>query len=659
MCGIAGAVGNLANPAANVPNRDAVVRCVNRISGALLHRGPDGAGLWAAQTNDVVFAHRRLAILDLSEAGAQPMVDAASGCVITFNGEIYNFKELRRELTALGERFHSTSDTEVILKAYKHWGIDVVPRLRGIFAMAIWDPRSRTVHLVRDHLGIKPLYWTTVNDGALGGQVVLFASEVRALLASGAVERRLDPNGIASYLSQGFVVGPTTIVEGVRLLPPAAILTIAPGARAQDSNIHTLRRYWTPPSTARDTTEDELREELKSAVRMQLVSDAPLGIFLSGGIDSSAVAALASESEPDGLHTFTIGFEETGLDESHYAARVAAAIGSHHMNVTLREEDFVRQLPDALTAIDQPTFDALNTYFVSRAARQAGMTVALAGTGGDELFGGYPSFVELPKMLRAGSWLPRGLERAIDGTARVAGGLLWDQLGQTPPQTRWGKIADVACAAHDLIGLYQTCYALFTRETQARLASARVQAAQRDQYFGLPAEIAREWRGRTEGAELLHAISLLELSSFIGERLLRDTDAASMAVSLEVRVPLLDHALCERVAGIDAAQRFSPPRKKQLLRGAALARLDPALFDRPKSGFVLPIEEWSRRRLQRQMHELLCDSELVSRVGLQPESVRMLWRSYVAGKPGLYWSRAWSIYVLLSWCQSHDMALAA
>jgi len=659
MCGIAGAVGNLANTSANVPNRERVLQCVNRISAAIRHRGPDGAGLWATQANEVVFAHRRLAILDLSEAGAQPMVDAASGCVITFNGEVYNFKELRGELTALGERFHSTSDTEVILKAYKHWGLDVVPRLRGIFAMAIWDPRSRAVHLVRDHLGIKPLYWTTVDLGALGGQVVLFASEVRALLASGVVERRLDPSGVASYLSQGFVVGPTTIVEGVRLLPPATILTIAPGSNAQDANVHTLRRYWTPPSTARDTTEDELREELKRTVRMQLVSDAPLGIFLSGGIDSSAVAALASEADSGALHTFTIGFDETGLDESHYAARVAAAIGSRHTNVTLREEDFIRQLPDALTAIDQPTFDALNTYFVSRAARQAGMTVALAGTGGDELFGGYPSFVELPKMLRAGSWLPRGFERAIGGTARVAGGLLWDQLGQTPPQTRWGKIADVACAAHDLVGLYQTCYALFTRETQARLASERVQAAQRDQYFGLPAEIALDWRGRTDGAELLHAISLLELSSFIGERLLRDTDAASMAVSLEVRVPLLDHALCERVAGIDAARRFSPLRKKRLLRGAALARLDPALFDRPKSGFVLPIEEWSRRRLQREMHELLSDSELVGRVGLQPESVSLLWRSYVAGKPGLYWSRAWSIYVLLSWCRSHDMALAA
>lgn len=661
MCGIAGAVTSLSAPASDVAAiRGAVTACVDRISLAQQHRGPDGAGLWAADSGEVVFGHRRLAILDLSDAGAQPMVDDASGCVITFNGEIYNFRDLRRELEALGERFHSSCDTEVVLKAYKRWGLAVVPRMRGIFAMGIWDPRSRSVHLVRDHMGIKPLYWTTVRNSPLGKETLLFASEVRALLASGIVERRLDPAGIASYLSQGFVIGPTTIVEGIKLLPAASILTIAPGKDAQDGNTYVIQRYWSPPSSSvRRTTEEELREELSGAVRMQLVSDAPLGIFLSGGIDSSAVAALASEAEPGAVHTFTIGFDESRLDESQFAARVAAAIGSRHTNVLLREQDFLRQLPDALSSIDQPTFDALNTYFVSRAAREAGMTVALAGTGGDELFGGYPSFVELPKMLRAGAWLPRPLDGAIRGSYDLAGALLWSVLGQAPPQTRWGKIADVACAAHDLLALYQTSYALFTREAQSRLASARVRAAQERQDFGLPAEVAREWRARAEGSETQHAISVLELSSFIGERLLRDTDAASMAVSLEVRVPLLDSALCEKVAGVDPARRFSPPGKKRLLRDLALARLDPALFDRPKSGFVLPIGEWARRRLQPELDRVLSDAELVGRAGLRPDAVGTLWKSYVAGKPGLYWSRVWSIYALLSWCRSHDMALAA
>jgi asparagine synthase (glutamine-hydrolysing) len=662
MCGIAGAVGNLFSPTTTpARNRDAVTECVTRISAAIRHRGPDGCGLWATESTEVVFAHRRLAIIDLSDAGAQPMIDTASGCVITYNGEIYNFRELRKELEALGERFQSECDTEVILKAYKHWGLAAVTRLRGIFAMALWDPRTRSVHLVRDQLGVKPLYWTIVRDGPLGKETLLFASEVRALLSSGAVARRLDPAGVASYLSQGFVIGPNTIVAGVRLLPPASTLTVAMGAHAQEANLQTLRCYWTPPSsTARRTTEAQLREELATAVRMQLVSDAPLGIFLSGGIDSSAVATLASEAQPDSLHTFTIGFEEAGLDESRYAAQVATAIGSRHTNTTLREADFVGQLTDALAAIDQPTFDAINTYFVSRAARAAGMTVAVAGTGGDELFGGYRSFVELPKMLRGMRWMPsRLLDGPIGGTAAATGSLLWNALKQAPPQTRWGKIADVARAAHDLLGLYQVSYSLFTRDTQARLASNAIRSAQASQEYGLPAEVARLWRTRVQDSELLHAISLLELSSFIGERLLRDTDAASMAVALEVRVPLLDHVLCETVAGLDPARRFSPPGKKQLLRDAALARLDPGLFDRPKSGFVLPIDEWARRSLQPELERLLTDADLVSRVGLCAKTVRTLWASYLAKKPGLHWSRVWSIYVLLAWCKNHEMALAA
>ena len=655
MCGIAGAVGA-------VSNRDAVTACVQRISAAQTHRGPDGAGLWAAESAEVVFGHRRLAIIDLSEAGAQPMVDAGSGCVITFNGEIYNFRELRHELEMLGERFHSSSDTEVILKAYSRLGLGILGRLRGIFAMAIWDPRSRAVHLVRDHLGIKPLYWTRISNSALGGEIVLFASEVRALLASGVLQPRLDPAGVASYLSQGFVIGPATIVEGVELLPAATVLTIALDRTETDAANprYRLHRYWQPPSSdAGRTTVDELRHELASTVRMQLVSDAPLGIFLSGGIDSSAVAALASEAAPGAVHTFTIGFDEGSLDESRYAARVAAAIGSQHATVTLRAEDFLRQLPDALTAIDQPTFDALNTYFVSRAAREAGMTVALAGTGGDELFGGYPSFAELPRMRRAGAWVPSPLGDAVSGAYRAFGACCWNLLGRAPPQTRWGKIADVAYAGDDLLGLYQTSYALFTREAQSRLAAPRVHAAQRAQEFGLPAEIARSWRDRIVGSEILHAVSLLELSSFVGERLLRDTDTASMAVSLEARVPLLDWVLWEKVAGIDPARRFLPLGRKRLLRELALARLDPALFDRPKSGFVLPIGAWARRSLQPEMERLLCDAPLASRVGLRPATVRTLWKSYVAGRPGLYWSRVWSIYALLSWCQKHDMTLAA
>jgi asparagine synthase (glutamine-hydrolysing) len=673
MCGIAGAIRRAAErrDAAVRPRSKRITGYVERMSEAERHRGPDGSGLWESSGQEVVFGHRRLAILDLSPAGAQPMVDSDSGNAITYNGEIYNFWEIRRDLEGRGETFRSSSDTEVILKAYKCWGVDAVRRFRGIFALALWDARARAVHLVRDPMGIKPLYWTTVREDHSGEEVVLFASELRALLASGVVPRRLDPAAVASYLWHGFVVGPGTIVEGVHLLPAATIMTIEADRDGRRESSPRLRQYWHMPSSLDRRTEvADLREELLSTVKMQLISDVPLGVFLSGGVDSSAVAALASDVAPGAVHTFTVGFDVPAYDETRYARQVADAVGSRHTSLVLTEQSFQEQLPDAFTAIDQPTFDGINTYFVSRAARNAGMTVALAGTGGDELFGGYRSYVDIPRAIRAGACLPLGeagglARRAFDGTvtlfARLASDLSWRVLKVAPRQTRWGKIADVARVGRDTLGLYQVSYALFTRETQAALAARVVRDAQRQQVYGLPAHVAGVWRDRIERSELRHAVSLLELSSFIGERLLRDTDGASMAVALEVRVPLLDHVLAEIVAGIDPVRRFSPPLKKQLLRDVALGKLDPAIFDRPKSGFTLPIDTWARRRLRAQMEAVFADPELSRRVGLRGESVRMLWRSFLDGRPGLYWSRVWALYVLLCWCQTQasEASLAA
>jgi asparagine synthase (glutamine-hydrolysing) len=671
MCGVAGVIRWIptARLAGSRPHEPQVNAIAERMSDAIRHRGPDGTGLWESGCQEVTFAHRRLAIIDLSEAGAQPMIDPDTGCAITYNGEIYNFLEIRRDLEQLGESFRSACDTEVILKAYKRWGIDAVQRFRGIFAFALWCPRTRAVHLVRDQMGIKPLYWTRARLAATGEEIVLFASELRALLASGLVERRLDPAAVASYLWHGFTIGPGTIIEGVHLLPAGTILTISAEDDADRRNAHAMRRYWQlPRSTDRVTTPAEMAEELARTVRMQLVSDVPLGVFLSGGIDSSAVAALASQAIPDGLHTFTVGFEVPEYDETRHAQKVADAIRSRHTTTLLTGQGFRDKLPEAMKSIDQPTIDGINTYFVSAAARSAGMTVALAGTGGDELFGGYRSYEDVPNALRYGAWVPfaggRGAgKRAFDGlvdlATRAVGRLYWGLLDAAPPQTRWAKIADVVRAIRDPLGLYQVSYALFTQESQAVLAAGRVREAQRGQAFGLPGAVAAAWRERIDGSELLHAISVLELFSFVGERLLRDTDAASMAVALEVRVPLLDHALTESVAGLPPGPRFEPVRKKQILRDAALSKLDPAIFDRPKSGFVLPIDVWAREALRPQMDALFADESLVRRVGLQPEAVATLWRSFKDGRRGLYWSRIWAIFVLLLWCQTHDVQLAA
>lgn len=643
MCGIAGAVGRV-DPE--------VVAAVERATAAQAHRGPDQDGLWtslprADRGRGVVFGHRRLSILDLSEAGRQPMVDAESGVVIAFNGEVYNFDELGRELRALGVELRSTSDTEVILKAYARWGEAVIGRLRGMFALALFDPRDETVLLARDRLGIKPLYLAE-RDGS-----VLFASELRGLLASGRVERRLDRAGLMRFLWHGFVPGPGTLIEGVRLMPAGTTTRIG-----LDGTLREPRRYWRIPSAAAPSSADDeeasvrrVGEALEDAVRMRLVADVPLGVFLSGGVDSSAVAALAQRAADAPVTTFNIRFEEGRYDESPYARQVADALGTAHREVTLTEGDFTAHLDDALRSIDQPTFDAINTYFVSRAVKEAGLTVALAGTGGDELFGGYASFVDLPRARRVAERL-RGVPEPILGRlARVATRLKTGRASEVPPQTRWGKLADALGTGGDLLALYQVSYGLFTRELSRGLALRPDDGVE----WGLDPSAAAELRALIAGEPELHAISQLELSSFIGERLLRDTDAASMAVSLEVRVPLLDHVVVETVARLPEPARFAPLRKKALLKKLVSKELDPSIFDRPKAGFELPLAVWCKKGLGPELSDTFRDVVHAYRLGLDGEAVGRLWRAFEKGGPGIYWSRVWALFVLMRWCREHGV----
>jgi asparagine synthase (glutamine-hydrolysing) len=324
-----------------------------------------------------------------------------------------------------------------------------------------------------------------------------------------------------------------------------------------------------------------------------------------------------------------------------------------HHDIRVTERDFRDQLGGALRSLDQPTFDAINTYFVSEAVRKAGITVALAGTGGDEIFGGYRSFIDVPKAARIARRLRGVPERVLRAAACGFTRMKLGRFGEVPPQTRWGKLGDMLATRGRLVEAYQVSYGLFTEDVHATMLGGENGSPG----YGLPRGRAQELTALISGSSSLHAMSTLELSSYIGERLLRDTDAASMAVSLEVRVPLLDHAVVECAAAIEPDARFHPLGRKMLLRRLAMPKLDPALFDRPKSGFVLPIEGWCRRMLKDEVAAMLADAGLCASVGFDPDAVGRLWRSFEAGAPGMYWSRIWAIYVLLWWCREYQVAL--
>lgn len=650
MCGVVGIVGEL-----NDHNRNAV----RRMTDALAHRGPDSSGYWNSSLDDrgrgCMLGHRRLSIIDLSRAADQPMTDRVGDAAHTlvFNGEIYNFKDLRRELESDGQSIQSTGDTAVMLRLLAIEGPDAVRKLRGMFAFGLWDDGARRLVLARDPLGMKPLYVCRNRDRD-GQWSLLFSSEVRSILASGLLGRpRLDRRALASVIWNGFVVGPATAVEGIESLKPGELRVVD-----SDGDVTRREQYWRMPGGDRKGEIDgqELRDIVAESVKLHLISDVPLGIFLSSGIDSSAVANLAQKASAEPVHTFTLSFEEPEYDEGAQARRIAHAIGARHHEIRLSEQQFAASLDTAVDTLDQPTFDGLNSYYISRAVRDAGLTVALVGTGGDELFGGYSSFHALPMMLRWTRRTPLIPVRAKLLAAQVVARLLPATRGSNiPPQTRWAKFPDMVRAGDDLLALYQLAYALFLPDFQGRLLIDADCLAQMKS--GLSVDVLESLGEETAGHSPLSAVSVFEQRLFLGERLLRDTDAASMAVSLETRLPLVDAAVMEAVSRLTDRQRYFPVGRKLMLRQTGLSGLDPALFDRPKRGFVLPFDRWIRRSLGKAMDETMRDGSLARDIGLNGDAVARLWSAFQNGAPGLYWSRVWVLFILIRWCHRHRVLL--
>ncbi|MGE0350257.1 asparagine synthase (glutamine-hydrolyzing) [Hydrogenophaga sp.] len=647
MCGIAGIIGT--------PSEDHQA-ALRRMTDAMRQRGPDDEGFWTSPVQPdgqcVMFGHRRLSILDLSPLGAQPMIHPESGDATVLNGEIYNFQTLRAELPDAPTALQSSGDTAVLLRMLAAHGERALPRLRGMFAFAFWNKVTGELLVARDAMGIKPLYFATNPSGA-EGWTFAFASEVRALLASRLIRApRLNPKAVASVLWNGFTVAPETAVTGIESLLPGEAMWL-------DRQGRVLRRftYWRHPEAHRGpaATQEEVEAALMESVRAHMISDVPLGIFLSGGIDSSAVANLAKRAGASEINSFTLTFEEADRNEAFFARQVADAIGTRHQEILLTQQSFLDHLETALDSLDQPSFDGLNSYFMSRAVRDAGFKVALVGTGGDELFGGYQSFADLPR-LHAGLGALHALPSAFSKlSASMASTFLSRPSHGHPPQTRWAKLPAIIEQGPSLLGLYQIAYALFLPQTQSALLHESI----RGEFLpdGLPALRREAILADLETRPPLDAISAMEHSMFLGERLLRDTDAASMAASLETRLPFVDKDLLSVVNRMDTGARFHPLKSKRALRQAGLKGLDPKMFERPKSGFELPFNRWLRSSLGQEVGSTLLDAPLVASAGLQPEAVERLWRAFSAGAKGLYWTRIWALYALIRWVRVHRITL--
>jgi asparagine synthase (glutamine-hydrolysing) len=627
---------------------------VRAMSGALRHRGPDDEGFLINEPRaaGLALGMRRLSIIDL-QGGHQPIWNETRDVAVVFNGELYNYRELRDNLLKYGHKFSTQSDTEILLHAWEEWGEDCLTELRGMFAFALLDLRKRyatapLLFLARDPLGIKPLYYTQTPDG------FLFASEVRALVAGGAV-KQLSDDALTSYLLFGSVSEPVTVLEGVFSLPPGHRMLLYVPERRRTPR---ARPWWDPTQSpaARDPRKPAdlaiaaktLRPMLEEAVRGHLIADVPVGLFLSSGLDSGAIAALAARAQA-GIRSFTLAFPGTAYDEAPLARVVAEHCRTQHKEVPLDGAAVVSRLDEALAAFDQPTMDGINTYFVSWAAREVGLKVALSGIGGDELFAGYRTFADTPrltKLVRMAYFAPAPLRRAIAPTLR---GLFAQR--SAPDAARKALAAWIS--PDRLPHPYFFARALFpvtelTRLTEPRFRESTVHAD------GVSLEPT--WLGWLERAadaarkmEPIASVSWLEMRSYLASTLLRDTDSVSMARSLEVRVPLLDTPLVEFVQTLPDAARQRAGTPKALFVEALGELLPPQILAQPKRTFTLPWEEWLRGALRARVERSFGNLSPALGEKLHAVGVRGVWEAFLAGKTS--WSRPWSLYALNEWCR--------
>ena len=613
MCGIAGILRYGEGP--RVEEREILA-----VRDAQRHRGPDGEGLWISPDGRLALGHRRLAIVDLSPTGSQPMATPDGRLRIVYNGEIYNYPKLRSELEGLGHRFVSTSDTQVLLHGYREWGLGLLDHLRGMFAFALYDAAQGETLLARDPLGIKPLY--VADDGSR----LVFASEIRAIRAV-ADDGGIDPEGLATYLMWGSIAPPRTLYRGIRALPAGSWLRVgAHGIEGPKTYFRLEDELGHPEAMSPDEAGRRIREALSDSVRHHLMADVPVGSFLSGGVDSSALVGMLVEVHDAPIATVNLRFDVPELDEGLLAREAARLYRTEHHEVPIHIEEIRDRMPDAVRALDQPSIDGPNTYFVAEAAVKAGLKVAVSGVGGDEVFGGYDSFQRIPRMLasRARVAALPGVGAALAPAARG--------IEEFLPRTRAGsKLAKGLAFGGDYAGAYFVERGLFSPAEARRLLAPDFAAAV--DACEPRAEIRR--RLDVDGLPEDERVGALELRQYMQVQLLRDIDAVSMAHSLEVQTPLVDRDLLRAVARVPAGLRRAGPAKRYL-REAPRPPVPPALWQRRKQGFTLPFESWLRGGgIPIRLPDHPC---------LDPRAVRDVARDFARG--GVHWTRLWALLVL-------------
>lgn len=620
MCGIAG----FTSSPQQTPPKDKLLA----MTAAMQHRGPDASGHYTSA--GIALGHRRLSIIDLSDAATQPMSDSQGRYTIIYNGEVYNYLEVKQELGL--HKTQSNSDTDVILAAFQKWGPACLQKLNGMFALAIWDTEKQELFLARDRMGIKPLYYTQ-NQGQL-----IFSSEIRSLLASGMVPRKLNHAALPEYLTYYSVNSPNTLVRDVFMLQAGTY------ALWQKGELR-IKSYWNLAENSQlaeghntHQVKQEVKRRMHEAVARRKIADVPLGAFLSGGIDSSAIVGLLAESSEQPIHTFSIVFDEKQYDESYYANLIAQKYATKHHPVKLRPDDFLKELPEALEAMDHPSGDGLNSYVVSKATRKAGFTVALSGLGGDELFAGYPVFKRYQKLKRMSMY-------AIPHMIRSGLGAGIGSLYNSHKSARFQELLSIDNPD------FSNLYPIFRKIHDEKEISHLLKEAHLDKST-LKTLLKGEEFHHVHKLPLFSQVSVGEMSTYTQNVLLRDTDQMSMASSLEVRVPFFDHELVAYVLSVSDEIK-EPEYPKKLLVESLGDLLPGEVVHRPKMGFVFPWAVWIKGSLKSFCEEHI--HKLSTKGFIQKQYLLDKWSNFVGGNKREHWMKVWMLVMLNEWLEKNEI----